>query len=99
MGLNVAPVDAASRQHYNLGSAATGVVITGIVPHTEAAKKGFRPGDVVVMADGHALTGVDDFAADVSAVKGSGRPSVLLLVQRDGRNIPVTIPFEKPASK
>ncbi|HWE45135.1 MAG TPA: Do family serine endopeptidase [Caulobacteraceae bacterium] len=99
LGLNVSPVDAAARQRYSLGSGATGVVITGTVPHTEAAKKGFRPGDVVVMADGHSISGVADFAADVSAVKASGRPSVLLLVQRDGRNIPVTIPFEKPAAK
>jgi len=97
LGLNVAPVDAASRQHYSLGSNATGVVITGIVPHTEAAKKGFRPGDVVVMADGHSLSSVDDFAADVNAVKASGRPSVLLLIQRDGQNIPVPIPFDKAA--
>ncbi len=97
LGLNVAPVDAASRQHYNLGAAATGVVITGIVPHTEAAKRGFRPGDVLVMADGHPLSGVEDFAADVNAVKASGRPSVLLLVQRDGQNIPTTIPFDKAA--
>jgi serine protease Do len=99
LGLNVAPIDAASRQRYSLGSVASGVVITGIVPHTEAAKKGFRPGDVVVMADGHALSSVEDFASDVNAVKASGRPSVLLLIQRDGRNIPVPIPFEKPAAK
>jgi serine protease Do len=99
LGLNVAPLDAASRQHYSLGSSASGVVITGIVPHTEAAKKGFRPGDVVVMADGHSIAGVGDFSSAVDAAKASGRPSVLLLVQRDGRNVPVTIPFDKPASK
>ncbi len=32
-----------------------------------------------------------EFQAAVNAVKGSGRPSVLLLVQRDGRNIPVAV--------
>jgi serine protease Do len=97
LGLSVAPVDPASRQRYNLDSGARGVVITGIAPHTQAAKKGFRPGDVVVMADNRPVVGVSDFTAAVNAVKASGRPSVLLLVQRDGRNIPVTIPFDKAA--
>ena len=97
LGLNVAPIDAASRQHYSLGADSTGLVITGIAPRSEAAKTGLRPGDVVVMADGHSLSSADDFAADVNAVKASGRPRVLLLVQRDGRNTPVTIPFDKAA--
>jgi serine protease Do len=98
LGLDVAPIDPAARQHFSLPPQASGVVITGVVPHTQAAKRGFRPGDVVVMADGRPLAGVADFEAAVSAVKASGRPSVLLLIQRDGHNVPVTIPFD-PAAK
>jgi serine protease Do len=98
LGLNVAMPSPALKRQFNLPPAASGLVITGILPHTQAAKKGFRPGDLVVMADNRPVGSVGEFEADVNAVKASGRPSVLLLVQRDGQNTPVAIPFD-PAAK
>jgi serine protease Do len=97
LGMTVAPLDAEARARFHLDADATGVVITGTVPHTPAAKRGLKAGDLVVMADSRPVTGVADFEADVNAVKASGRPSVLLLVQREGRNSPVPIPFDSAA--
>jgi serine protease Do len=98
LGLNVAPLDPAARQRFHIPQASNGVLITGTVPHTEAAKKGFRAGDLIIMADNRQVTSVAQLQQVVAAVKSSGRPSVLLLVQRDGRNIPVVLPFA-PAGK
>jgi serine protease Do len=91
LGINVAPLDAAVRKRFSLDNGVNGVAITGVTPQTEAAKKGFRPGDVIVMADNRDITSVAEFQAAVNAVKSSGRPSVLLLVKREGRNIPVAV--------
>jgi serine protease Do len=93
LGLTVAPLDPAARQRYHVPQSVNGVVITGTVPHTDAAKKGFRAGDLIIMADNRPVTSVAQLQSVVNAVKASGRPSVLLLVQRDGRNIPVVLPF------
>ena len=86
---------AASREKYGLPAKTEGAVITGVAPKTPAARRGLKPGDVVVSADNRAVSNANDFKAAVDAVKAAGRPSVLLLVQRNGQNIPVAIPFEE----
>jgi serine protease Do len=99
LGLNVSAIDPALRKQFSLPASTTGVVITGVVPKTPAAKKGFRAGDVIVMADNRPVNNPGEFQSLVNGVKSSGRPSVLLLVQRDGRNIPVTVAFESASGK
>jgi serine protease Do len=48
----------------------------------------------VVLADNRSVSNAQEFSQVAASVKQSGRPSVLLLIQRDGRNIPVALPFE-----
>jgi serine protease Do len=95
LGLEVAPLDQASRRQFSVPSNVNGVVITGVVRGSPAAKKPFRPGDVVVMADNRPVSSVADLQSAVAAVKSSGRPSVLLLIERDGRNYPTVVQLEK----
>jgi serine protease Do len=94
LGLNVAPITPATRREYNLPANASGVVITDVAAHTEAAKIGLHPGDLVILADNRPVSSPSELVSTVNAVKASGRPGVLLLVQRDGRNIPVVLNFE-----
>jgi serine protease Do len=94
LGLNVAPVTPATRRQYSLPSGASGVVITDVAPHTEAAKIGLHPGDLVLLADNRPVSTPAELQSIVNSVKASKRPGVLLLVQRDGRNIPVVLNFE-----
>jgi serine protease Do len=96
LGLGVAPIDAATRQTYGLPARTEGMVITKVAPHTPAARRGLQAGYVIVMADNRPVTSLGEFQATVNAVKASGRPSVLLLVQAKGQNVPVAIPFEEP---
>jgi serine protease Do len=69
------------------------VLITGAVPHTEAAKRGFRAGDVIIRANYQDVTSVAQLQSIVAAAKAAGREKVLLLVQREGSNITVTLPI------
>jgi serine protease Do len=98
LGLLVDPITPASRKAFNIPSNVAGVVISDVVAHSQAAKFGLKPGDLIIMADSRPVTSPAELQAIVNEVKASGRPSVLLLVQRDGRNSPVPVPFT-PAPK
>ena len=95
LGLTVGPIDQANRDKFGLPAKTQGAVILGVSPKTPAAHRGLRAGDVVVSADNRPITNGAEFKSVVDGVKSAGRPSVLLLVQRNGQNIPVAIPFEE----
>jgi serine protease Do len=99
LGMNVAPINPSTRQKYNLGQNASGVVVTDVQQHTQASKIGLRPGDVVVLADNHPVTSAAELEAAVNGVKASKREKVLLLVQRDGRNQPVVLNLSGESDK
>ena len=94
LGLNVAPITPATRHQYSIPQNASGVVITDVQPHTEAARDGLHPGDLVIMVNEQPVSSPAQLEAAVNAAKAAGRPSVLLLVQRDGRNVPVPLHFD-----
>ena len=90
-GLSVAPLDAAARQRYGIPNATTGVVITDVARGTEAARAGFRPGDVITRVDNQAVSSPAEARAIADRLRAAGRPSALLLAQREGNNIPVPL--------
>lgn len=90
-GLSVAPLDAGARQRYGIPSSTNGLVISDVARGSAADKAGFQPGDVITRVDNQAASSVSDAKALVDRLRASGRPSALLLVQRDGRNIPVPL--------
>jgi serine protease Do len=98
VGLVVDPLTPAIRKEFNIPQGTAGVVISDVVAHSQAAKIGLKPGDLILMADSRQVATPTELQAIVAEVKASGRPSVLLLIQRDGRNTPVPVPFT-PAPK
>jgi serine protease Do len=66
-----------------------GLVVRAVIPQSSAARRGIRPGDIILEVDREA---VDDRAAFRRAIsKLRGRRQVLLLVQRGRRAYPVTL--------
>lgn len=94
-GLTVAPISAALRSRHDLPADVRGVVITAVEAQSRAGRLGFRPGFVVVQANGRAVTSVKDFRDAVEAARSAGRPGVLLLVRTPSGNNPVVVPFAK----
>jgi S1-C subfamily serine protease len=72
----------------------TALKVTRVEPDSPAAKAGVEPGDVLVAANGAALTGPEQLAA---ALRKSG-PTLILTVRdvRTGRDTPVTVAFGGP---
>jgi len=66
-----------------------GFEITGVRPHSSAAKIGIRAGDLLLGVNGRALRNRDDLRRTVAALRG--QPRAVVIVQRDGRRYPVTL--------
>ena len=62
-----------------------GLVITGIQQGSPAHQAGLRPGDVILQANGHIVDEAQKLEAVIEEAREKG--VVLLLVNRDGRNI------------
>jgi serine protease Do len=67
---------------------AKGLVITDVSPDSRAADAGLQEGDIIVEVNRQAVQSVDELRAAVR--KTTNRP-VLLLVERDGRTLFVTV--------
>jgi len=61
---------------------ARGVVIAAINPSSDAAAKGFQPGDIVLSINQQPTRTPEEAAAAVAAARAAGRTSVLLMVRR-----------------
>jgi len=57
-----------------------GVRVAGVAPDSDAARKGLRPGDVIVQAGARPVRTPDDLFRAADAARSSGHKSVLLLI-------------------
>lgn len=91
IGLSVKPLTPDTRRTYGLDANVKGVVITDVDDNSDVGQKGVKPGDVIVQANGQSVSSAADLAQIVADLKKAGRPSILLLISRDGRNVPLPV--------
>ena len=93
LGMHLNRLDAAARKQFQVPDDMKGAVITDVDQDSPAGDAELRPGDVVRQV-GHADTLTPRAVnAAVSDAKKSGRPSVLLLVNRGGSDMFVALKF------
>jgi serine protease Do len=80
LGLSIVPLSDAGRQQYRVDAKVNGVLITRVDPNSEAAEKGFSPGDVIVAVGNRQVRSPADLTRAIADAKAAGRDSVLLLV-------------------
>ncbi len=97
MGLSVKTLTPENRRTYGLDADVKGVVITNVDMNSDGGQKGLKPGDVIVLADQRPVSSQAEFAKVVDELKKAGRPAILLLVSRDGRNIPLPLSLKDAA--
>jgi len=83
LGLDLMPLTTETREQFNVDGKVNGVVVSSVDPNSEAADKGFRPGDVIVGIGNKTVRTPADFEQGVADAKKSGRETVLLLVSGD----------------
>lgn len=85
LGLTVAAVNDALRQRFDLAADAKGVVVVAVDEGGPAAEKGIRPGDLIVEVSQEDADSPSQVADLVETAKKTGRKSVLLLIEGQGR--------------
>jgi serine protease Do len=91
LGLSVKPVTPATRKTFRLESDVTGLVVTAVDPVSDAAKKALQAGDVILTANNLPVTTREDLNKVVDELKKTGRPSILLVIKREGKNYPLPL--------
>jgi serine protease Do len=86
LGLSLADISPSLKQRYGIDDdAAIGsVVVTSVEAGSEAAEKGFQPGDIVLEANGKAVSTAKDVQTAIDEAKTAGKDAVLFRVARDG---------------
>uniref|UniRef100_UPI0037C0F30B PDZ domain-containing protein n=1 Tax=Devosia sp. TaxID=1871048 RepID=UPI0037C0F30B len=80
VGFELAPIDADVRKEFGLSDATEGIVVTKVIEGSDAAEKGFIPGQLIVEVNQKKVASVDEVTAAVSEAKEAGRPAVLFKV-------------------
>ncbi|HEX7795578.1 MAG TPA: DegQ family serine endoprotease, partial [Vicinamibacterales bacterium] len=88
LGIQVAPLTPDMAAEAKLPRNTHGVVVQNVNPDGRAADAGIKEGDIILEVNRQAVQSVDDLRAAVR--RSSDRPT-LLLVNRDGRDIFVTV--------
>jgi serine protease Do len=83
LGVSVRAATAEDRARYNITGNERGVVVTAVVPGSDAAEKGVIVGDLILQAGGRGISSPQELNTAVDAARSAGRP---LLLQIDGRN-------------
>jgi serine protease Do len=91
LGLTVQTVSGQDAQAQGLPEGTTGVVVTA--SDGPAADKGIQQGDVILSVNQTPVSSADDLAKMVAKVKGD-RPSVLFLIDRQGQQQFIAVPFK-----
>jgi serine protease Do len=94
LGLSLQPVQPSDREGLGLAPEQTGLVVTAVDPSSEAADKGIAPGDVILTVSNQPVSSAADLAAAAKEAADEGRPSVLLLVARQGEEHFVALPVK-----
>jgi S1-C subfamily serine protease len=81
-------LDAQTASDLGIPTGATGAIIYSVVPNSPAAQAGLRAGDLVISADGKAVSGKDDVRTAIQAHDPGD--TLTLHVVRDGRTITIT---------
>lgn len=84
LGLSVRPITDADRGDYVIDSAIQGVLVSSVLPDSEAAGKGLSEGDVIVEVNQQKVTTPQELIDIVTQAAEAGRNSVLLLVNSGG---------------
>jgi serine protease Do len=81
LGISVSELDKQVRTKYGI-RARTGVLIINMRKNSHLARIGVKPGDIIRQIDEARVDNLSEFKA--AMVKYRNKPSVVLLIQRDG---------------
>lgn len=88
LGIALQPLTPQISRALGLSNDVSGLVVAGLAPSSDAARKGLQRGDVILAVNGQAVSDVKTADNIVSGAAKSGKSNVTVLVQR-GREQPI----------
>ena len=80
------------RQTFGIHNDAEGILVSGLERKSLAAKHGIRIGDIINSANQKTLKTPEDLLAIVDEAKRNQRKSIMLLINRAGGNVFLSLP-------
>ncbi len=99
VGMSVKAINEGMRRDYAIPENVDGVVIASVKPMSEAAEKGLFEGDVIVEINQQPVSQPEKIKSIIDDAAAAGKPSVLLLVNREGDVRFLALKLEKKAAK
>ncbi|WP_340109152.1 DegQ family serine endoprotease [Pikeienuella sp. HZG-20] len=84
LGMKMEPLTAKNRKDYGVAEGAKGVLVTEVDANSEAAKKGVRPGDVIMEVAESEVATPADVRGGIAKAKEEERKSILILLLSEG---------------
>jgi serine protease Do len=85
LGLQVLPLSPQIARQLGVDTDTKGVVVAGVDPNADAARKGLQRGDIILSANNRSIATVADLEAAVAEAVGADRKAVLLKKQGRGQ--------------
>lgn len=83
-GMNLMPMTDEDRERYGVAADTDGLVVHGLEPGSEPARKGITTGDIILEAGGRPVETPEAFREAVNRAREDGRSAILLLVETRG---------------
>ncbi|MGN6548690.1 MAG: PDZ domain-containing protein, partial [Pararhizobium sp.] len=93
LGFSLSDLTPDVRKNYQIPDSENGAVISNVDPNKSAGEHGMREGDVIVAVNQQKVTSAQDVQKAIKSAKQDGRKSVLLLIQRNGSQSFIALPF------
>ncbi|MER8372564.1 DegQ family serine endoprotease [Mesorhizobium sp. M1406] len=93
IGLGLMDITPEIREQMNLAHNQHGAVVASVNPDKAAAASGIQAGDIIVAVNQVPVKSARQVTQAIAQAGKSGKKSVLLLVERDGGQIYVAVPF------
>jgi serine protease Do len=91
LGMQLVPITSEIRQRFRLPATLKGVIVDDVDMAGEAAKRGIRPGDIILEANQEAVESAEAVRSAIAAAKKAGREFTLLRVMRGEDVVFVTV--------
>lgn len=99
LGITLTQLTPDIRRQLRLGNDLNGVVVAGVDPNSDAARKGIGRGSVILSINGTPTRTPQEAAQVVEQARESGRSAVAMLVQRRGAPVPLYVGVEMSKPK
>ena len=84
LGMQLSALTQETRDQFDIDMSVNGVVVSSVDPNSEAAEKGFRPGDVIVSVGNKNVRAPAEIEQGIAEARRANRDSVLFLVAGRG---------------